>query len=104
MKSNLIVLVSLLCNYASSAQLTITPGAQLSIFSDTKLTLQNTDLINNGDFLVATTAPVSFTGNAPSFIGGDQSVRFFNLEINKTNNQRRQWCFLYVWFFKSQWF
>ena len=87
MKSNLIVLVSLLCNCASSAQLTITPGAQLSIFSDTKLTLQNTDLINNGDFLVATTAPVSFTGNAPSFIGGDQSVRFFNLEINKTNNQ-----------------
>jgi len=87
MKSKFIVLVLLLCYYTSSAQLIITPGAQLSIFSDTKLTLQNTDLINNGDFLVATTAPISFTGDASSFIGGDQAVRFFNLEINKTNNQ-----------------
>jgi len=87
MKSKFIVLVSLFCYYTSAAQLTITPGAQLSIFSDTKLTLQNTDLINNGDFLVATTAPISFTGDASSFIGGDQAVRFFNLEINKTNNQ-----------------
>src|SRR5436190_23976702 len=87
MKSKFIVLVSLFCYYTSPAQLTITPGAQLSIFSDTKLTLQNTDLINNGDFLVATTAPISFTGDASSFIAGDQAVRFFNFEINKTNNQ-----------------
>src|SRR6478735_6838028 len=82
-----IVFLFLLSSYTISAQLIITPGAQLSIFSDTKLTLQNTDLINNGDFLVATTAPISFTGDASSFIGGDQVVRFFNLEINKTNNQ-----------------
>ena len=87
MKSKFIVLVSLLCYYASSAQLTISPGAQLSIFSDTKLTLHNSDLINNGNFLVATTAPISFTGDASSFIDGDQVVRFVNLEINKTNNQ-----------------
>ena len=77
----------LLSSYSISAQLTITQGAQLSIFSDTKLTLQNIDLINNGNFLAATTSPVSFTGNASSFIGGNQVVRFFKLEINKTGNQ-----------------
>ena len=87
MKSKLLVLLSLLFACAVSAQLTITPGAQFSIFSDTKLTLQNTDLVNNGNFLVATTSPVSFTGNASSFIGGDGAIRFFNLEIKKTSDQ-----------------
>src|SRR6185436_15506924 len=87
MKSKLLALLSLLFACAVSAQLTITPGAQFSIFSDTKLTLQNTDLINNGNFLAATTSPVSFTGNASSFIGGDQAILFFKLEINKTGNQ-----------------
>src|SRR4030095_7049395 len=87
MKSKLLILLLLLWTYTLSAQLTITPGAQFSIFSDTKLTLQNTDLINNGNFLVATTSPVSFTGDASSFIAGDQVIRFFKLEINKTGNQ-----------------
>jgi hypothetical protein len=86
MKRKLMFLL-LLSSYTISAQLTITPGAQFSIFSDTKLTLQNTDLINNGNFLAATTSPVSFTGNASSFIGGDQAILFFKLEINKTGNQ-----------------
>ena len=76
MKIKLMFLL-LLSSYTISAQLTITPGAQLSILSDTKLTLQNIDLINNGTFLAATTSPVSFTGNATSFIGGDQAVQFF---------------------------
>lgn len=82
-----ILLLFLLSYFKLSAQLTITPGAQFAIFSDTKLTLQNTDLINNGNFLVATTSPISFTGDASSFIRGDQAVRFFKLEINKTRNQ-----------------
>jgi hypothetical protein len=83
-KINILAFVIVLHHLSSVA---ITPGAQLAIFSDTKLTLHNIDLINNGNFLVATTSPVSFTGNAPSFIGGDQAVRFFKLEINKTGNQ-----------------
>jgi hypothetical protein len=86
MKSKFLILLSLLYACSLSAQLTITPGGEFSIFSDTKLTLLNTDLINNGNFLVATTSPVSFTGNASSFIAGDQVVRFFKLEINKTGN------------------
>jgi Secretion system C-terminal sorting domain len=87
MKSTALVLLSLLVGFTVSAQLMITPGAQFSIFSDTKLTLHNTNLINNGNLLLATTSPVSFTGNVSSFIGGDQAVRFFGLEINKTGNQ-----------------
>src|SRR4030095_95419 len=86
MKIKFYALLPLLSSFSASAQLTITPGAQFSILSDTKLTLQNTDLINNGNFLVATTSPISFTGDASSFIGGDQAVRFFKLEINKTGN------------------
>lgn len=87
MKEKILFLLLLFCTYTLSAQLTITPGAQFSIFSDTKLTLQNTDLINNGNFLVATTSAISITGDASSFIGGDEAVRFFKLEINKTRNQ-----------------
>jgi hypothetical protein len=87
MKIKFFVLLPLLSSFSVSAQIAITPGAQFSIFGDTKLTLQNTDLINNGNFLVATTSPISFTGDASSFIGGDQAVRFFKLEINKTGNQ-----------------
>jgi Secretion system C-terminal sorting domain len=87
MKSKVLILLPLLWTVTLSAQLTITPGAQFSVFSDTKLTLQNTDLINNGNLLLATTSPVSFTGDASSFIAGDQVVRFFKLEINKSGNQ-----------------
>ena len=87
MKSKLFVLLSLLFACTLSAQLTITPGAQFSVFSDTKLTLQNTDLIVNGDALFFSTSPVSFTGNASSLIGGDGAIRFVSLEINKTGNQ-----------------
>ena len=87
MKIKFLILLLLFCAHSISAQLTIAPGAQFSIFSDTKLTLENSSLINNGNFLVATTTPVSFTGNSSSFIGGDEAVRFFKLEINKTGNQ-----------------
>ena len=87
MKSKYIILVLLSVHYISSAQLAITPGGQLSVFSDTRLTLYNTDLINNGNFFLATTAPVSFTGDANSLIGGDQVVRFFKMEINKSGNK-----------------
>jgi len=82
-----VLLLLLLWTYTLSAQLTITPGTQFSVFSDTRLTLQNTDLINNGNLALAATSPVSFTGDGSSFIGGDEAVRFFKLEINKSGNQ-----------------
>lgn len=87
MRSKYMTLLLLFYTSVSSAQLVITPGGQFSVFSDTKLTLNNTDLINNGNFFLATTSPVSFTGNVSSFIGGDQAVRFFKMEINKTGSQ-----------------
>ena len=66
-----------------SAQLVITPGAQLYISGNAQLTLQNTDLVNKGSF-IAGTGTVSFTGNALSAISGSQPLQFYNLEINKT--------------------
>jgi hypothetical protein len=87
MRPKYIVLFLLFWHGKVSAQLTITPGGQFAVFSDTKLVLNNMDLINNGDFLLATTTPVSFSGDASSIIAGDQAVRFFKLEINKTGNQ-----------------
>lgn len=66
-----------------SAQLVITPGAQLFISGNTQLTLQNTDLVNNGSF-TAGAGTISFTGNALSAIGGSQPLQFYQLEINKT--------------------
>ena len=66
-----------------SAQLVITPGAQLFISGSTQLTLQNTDLVNNGSF-TAGTGTISFTGTAGSAISGSQPLQFYNLEINKT--------------------
>lgn len=86
MKTKILPLLLLLAN-TITAQLTITPGAQFSIVNNATLTLQNTDLVNNGNFLVSTTSPVSFTGNASSFIGGDGAIRFLNLEIKKTGDQ-----------------
>jgi len=69
----------------ASAQLTITPGAQLSVAGNMQLTLQNTDLINNGNF-AAGNGMVAFSGNASSFLSGNQSIQFSEIEINKTNS------------------
>ncbi len=85
MKSKLLVVLPLLSVYTISAQLAITPGAQFSIAGNTQLTLQNTSIINNGNF-IAGNSIISFTGNASSSISGSQPVQFFALEMNKTNN------------------
>ena len=66
-----------------SAQLVITPGAQFYISGNAQVTLQNTDLVNNGSF-TAGTATLSFTGNALSAISGTQPLQFYQLEISKT--------------------
>lgn len=85
MKSTLLTLLSLLSVYTVSAQLVITPGAQFSIAGNMQLTLQNTDLINNGNFITGNSIAI-FTGSASSFISGSQPTQFFEIEINKTNN------------------
>lgn len=85
MKSKFLVLLPLLSVYTITAQLVVTPGAQFSIGGNMQLTLQNTDLINNGNFTTGS-GTTSFTGDASSSINGSQPVQFNELEINKTNN------------------
>ncbi|HEX5655112.1 MAG TPA: T9SS type A sorting domain-containing protein [Chitinophagaceae bacterium] len=84
MRSNLLLILFLLpvCNL--SAQLTITPGAQFSIVGNTKLCLNNTDLVNDGSFTSANSM-VAFSGDNISFIRGNQPIQFFEFELNKEN-------------------
>lgn len=87
MKSTILILLTLLCNYLLSAQLTITPGTQFSVSGDARLTLQNSDLVNNGNLQFATNSTTLFTGNASSSISGSQPLRFFTMEIAKSGGQ-----------------
>jgi Secretion system C-terminal sorting domain len=74
----------LLLTQAVPAQLFISPGAQLSMTGNAQLTLQNSDLVNNGNF-TAGTGTVSFTGNSISSVSGNQPFQFYKLEISKTS-------------------
>jgi hypothetical protein len=84
MKLILLILLPLLSACTISSQLMITPGAQFSIADNMQLTLQNTDLVNNGSF-IAGNSMTSFTGNVSSSINGSQPIQFNVLEMNKTN-------------------
>jgi hypothetical protein len=86
MKSILLMLLLLLSVYTISAQLTITPGSQFSMSGNVQLTLQNTNLVNNGSFITGGNSITSFTGNTSSSVSGSQPIQFNELEINKTNN------------------
>jgi hypothetical protein len=70
--------------YTMTAQLIITPGSQFTAAGSVQLTLQNTDLINNGNFTSGNSL-VRFTGNVSSSINGIQPIQFFEIELNKTN-------------------
>ena len=84
MKTKLL-LILLLASSTISAQLTITPGIRFFLAGNLQLILQNSDLINNGDF-TAGNSRISFTGNTTSAISGSQPIQFSELEMNKTNN------------------
>src|SRR5262245_34599702 len=86
MRLTYVPLLLLLSTCPASAQLTIAPEAELSIIGDMQLTLHNTDLIINGIFSPGLNK-TSFTGNISSFIGGRETIRFFQLEVNKTANK-----------------
>lgn len=85
MKLKLLLLLPVLSVYSLSAQLVISPGAQLTLTGNTILALQNTSLVNNGIFNPGNSL-VRFTGNAGATISGSQPTAFFELEIDKTNN------------------
>ena len=83
-KGNLLLLL-LLSSCAISAQLAITPGAQFSIVGNLQLSLQNTDLLNNGNFTTGNSV-ITFKGNISSSIRGSGPIQFFEIEMDKTNN------------------
>jgi hypothetical protein len=85
MKQFFLLLLPLLMTRTLPAQLVITPGAQLFMLGNAQVTLQNTNLVNNGT-LTAGNSMFSFTGNANSTIGGSQFINFFACEVNKTSN------------------
>src|SRR5215471_5562971 len=79
-----LLLFLLSTSYSGTAQLTISPGA-LFFAGKQALALQNSNFINNGNFN-ADSGTVSFTGNFPSSVSGDQAIQFFDLQVAKTNN------------------
>jgi hypothetical protein len=83
MRQTILILLCIATSNTIMAQLVVTPGGQFHISGNATLTLQNTDLVNNGIFTTGN-SKVSFTGNATSFISGSQPVQFYDLEINKT--------------------
>ena len=80
-----LLLLILLSTYRLPAQLTISPASQFAAAGNVQLTLQNTDLINNGNFATGNSM-ISFTGNVSSFIRGSQPTRFFEVTISKMSN------------------
>lgn len=68
---------------SSAAQLYIGAGAQLQLTGNARLTLQNSDLINNGSFLPGNST-VYFTGPENIFVSGGQPVQFYSILIDKT--------------------
>ncbi|HEX6182034.1 MAG TPA: T9SS type A sorting domain-containing protein [Chitinophagaceae bacterium] len=86
MQTKLFLFLLLIFPLGAAAQtLTIGAGAQFALNGPVQLTLHNTSLINHGIFAEGTSR-VRFTGNFSTSIGGTQALQFFELEINKTNN------------------
>jgi len=84
-KFSILLLLPFLFVHPVSAQLTISAGSQLSASGDIQLTLQNTDLVNFGNFITGNSI-ISFTGNSSSKIIGGEPIQFFKLVINKSEN------------------
>jgi hypothetical protein len=80
-----LLLLLFLWSQAISAQLSISRGSQFLLAGGAQVTLQNADLINNGNF-IAGNGTIRFSGNNPSFIRGTQPIQFFEFVIDKSNN------------------
>lgn len=78
------ILIFTMC-VSASAQLVITPGAQLYMQNSSEITLENIDLVNNGDF-IAGTSTIFFTGSPLANISGSSPLSFYNLSLDKAPN------------------
>lgn len=88
---NIIVLFitsSFLVNIHAQTNLKLQSGTIIKVTSDIDIVLKNTNFINNGIFN-ASNGTVHITGNGAatqSQIGGSSKTTFYNLTINKENN------------------
>jgi hypothetical protein len=87
MKLFLLTVCGLFFGAGLAAQLIITPEATLSMSGNVRMTLVNTNLINNGSF-TAGHSFISFSGDLTTGIGGTQPLNFHELEVNKAGNTR----------------
>jgi Secretion system C-terminal sorting domain len=79
----LLIFIQLLGLHFLYGQLFIAPGAEIKMTGDALLTLQNTDLVNNGIFN-QTEGTILFTGNTNTSISGNNIIRFDNLQVAKS--------------------
>jgi len=86
MRQILVVMLSVLAYFSSTAQLTVQSGATFYLSSNAQVTLQDVDLVNNGTITVAANGRFIFNGVANSFISGTSIVAFNELEIAKTGS------------------
>ena len=87
MKKYILLLTAFIPLYPLFSQLTITSEALWTNNGNVTVTLNNTDLINNGTF-TAGTSNMRFTGNQNSIISGSTMPIISILEIGKTNNAK----------------
>ncbi|MBW7838261.1 MAG: hypothetical protein H3C36_01190 [Chitinophagaceae bacterium] len=84
MKKFILILSVIFLIHTASAQLYIAPGADLRLAGNVQVTLQNTDLINDGAISVPATGRFIFNGNGNNQISGASVPYFSELEIAKT--------------------
>lgn len=84
MKAKLFICL-LFYSFNISAQLAISSGEHFYISGNIQLTLNNANLVNNGNF-TAGNSKVSFTGNNGSTISGSKTMSFYELEMDKSNS------------------
>lgn len=86
MKKILLMLLSCCILKGVAAQMYVSSGATVSLSGNAQVTLQNTDLTNNGTITVPGTGRFVFKGNANNVIGGSSTITFGELEIVKTGS------------------
>lgn len=82
----LILVFLLTISIASFGQLFIGSGAQVQASGAAVLTLKDVNLVNNGSFLTGSST-IYFSGTADTYIGGSQTIQFYNMRVEKGNGR-----------------
>src|SRR5258705_6520952 len=87
MKKNCILSVMLLFGLQTFAQLYIGTGAQWVNTGNVVITINNMDLVNNGNFVPANSG-VRFSGSSDNSISGSSTTTFYDLVLAKGVNNK----------------